>query len=223
MLKDDSLWQRGTLAHIRNLIKKTALPKDPKKNMKISEDFLSNVLTGYVVVAAKEIIRDNGFIHLDVCVLARKIVDQYVSILSAPSCSDSTDQVLTYSTEILILGLLWHNFHDAIKEGDGKRVLLIWKFMLIVFKASNRTNYSKESAILLAQYYCLFSERKAEQLLYSWFVNTHRRGGCNIPCDLHIEHLNRRLKCVHVQSWIKHSAYSCCQVIRCCGCSMSSI
>ena len=68
--------------------------------------------------------------------------------------------------------------------------------MLIVFKASNRTNYSKEAVILLAQYHCLFSERKAEQLLYSQFINTRGCRGCNIPCDLQIEHLNQRLECV---------------------------
>ena len=28
----------------------------------------------------------------------------------------------------------------------------------------------------------------------SRFVNTQGRRGCNVPCDLHIEHLNRRLK-----------------------------
>ena len=27
------------------------------------------------------------------------------------------------------------------------------------------------------------------------FINTHGRQGCNVPCDLHMEHLNRRLKC----------------------------
>ena len=195
MLNNKSLRQRGTLAYIKNLIKKTALPQDPKKNMKVAVDFFLKVLTSYVIVAAKEIIREmNGGTIPDVHTLATEVVDRYVSILCAPSHSDTTDQVLTYSSEILSLGLLWHNFHDAVQEGDGKRVLLVWKFMLIVFKVSRRTNYSKEAAIFLAQYYSLFSKRQAEELLYSRFVNTHGRTGCNIPCDPHIEHLNRRLK-----------------------------
>ena len=38
------------------------------------------------------------------------------------------------------------------------------------------------------------SKREAEQLKWSRFVNTRGRKGCNVSCDLHIEHLNRRLK-----------------------------
>ena len=40
----------------------------------------------------------------------------------------------------------------------------------------------------------MLSEREAEQLKWSRFVNTIGRKGCNISCDLHIEHLNCRLK-----------------------------
>lgn len=73
-------------------------------------------------------------------------------------------------------------------------IILLWKFLLLAFKASGRTNYSKEAAILLLQYHFLLSERKSMQLKYSRFVNTQGRRGCNVPCDLHIEHLNCRLK-----------------------------
>ena len=40
----------------------------------------------------------------------------------------------------------------------------------------------------------LFSKRKANQLMWDRFVNTKGLVGCNIPTDLHMEHLNRRLK-----------------------------
>jgi len=66
-----------------------------------------------------------------------------------------------YTTEVLTLGLLWWEFKDAIKEGNGNRVLCYWKFL---FKAKNHTNYSKEAIILLSQYYCLLSDRQAAQL-----------------------------------------------------------
>ena len=152
------------------------------------------VLTGYIVAAGKEILKDNAV--ASVSELSTMIVEKYVRVLATPSFADHSDKVLTYSSEVITLGLLWHCYHDAVREGDGKRVLLIWKFLLIVYKAANRTNYCKEAAILLAQYYHLFSERKAEQLLFSRFINTQGRQGCNIPCDLHLEHLNRRLKTV---------------------------
>ena len=95
---------------------------------------------------------------------------------------------------MLILGLLWHCYYDAIKEGDGDCVMLIWKYLLLVFKASCRRNYSIEAAIVLLQKQYLLSPRKAAQLTWSRFVNTQGQIGCNLPCDLHMEHLNRRLK-----------------------------
>ena len=92
------------------------------------------------------------------------------------------------------LGLFWYNYLDAIREGDGSRVMNIWKFLLIIFKKSARRNYAKEAAIMLIQYHCLFSERKAAQVRSSRFINTVGRTGCNIACDLFMEHLNRCLK-----------------------------
>jgi len=48
--------------------------------------------------------------------------------------------------------------------------------------------------MLLTQYHCLLSEQKTAQLKWSRFVNTMGTQGCNVPCDLHLEHLNRHLK-----------------------------
>ena len=48
---------------------------------------------------------------------------------------------------------------------------------------------------MLAQTHIL-SERKVTELKWSRTVNTTGRPGCNIPCDLHMEHLNRRLTCM---------------------------
>ena len=40
----------------------------------------------------------------------------------------------------------------------------------------------------------LVSPRQAAEIKWSRIVNTQGRPGCNIPVDLHSEHLNRRLK-----------------------------
>ena len=66
--------------------------------------------------------------------------------------------------------------------------------MLLIFKAANRTNYSKEAITLLVQYQALLSPRQREQLVWSRFVNTKGKPGANKPCDLHTEHLNRTVK-----------------------------
>ena len=55
-------------------------------------------------------------------------------------------------------------------------------------------NHAKEIVILLTQYHCLLSPRQVAQLKWSRCINTRGLPGCNVPCDLHLEHLNRCLK-----------------------------
>ena len=63
-----------------------------------------------------------------------------------------------------------------------------------MFKSSNNFNYAKEALNFLLQYYYVLSERQRAQLLWSRCINTKGLIGANIPCDLFMEHLNRRLK-----------------------------
>lgn len=49
------------------------------------------------------------------------------------------------------LGLLWHGFHDSLKEGDGERIMQYWRFFLPVFKQQGYYNYSKETLNLIIQ------------------------------------------------------------------------
>ena len=53
--------------------------------------------------------------------------------------SSSTDGVLNYANEVMSLGIFYMNFKDAIR-GDGKRVLLCWKYLLSLFRVTNRRN-----------------------------------------------------------------------------------
>ena len=80
--------------------------------------------------------------------------------------------------------------HTLVRESNGERILRVWKLLLVIFKSSNHRNYAKEAVNLLFQYHYVFSERKRAQLLWS------RCAGKNIPCDLYMEHLNRRLNTV---------------------------
>ena len=65
--------------------------------------------------------------------------------------------------------------------------------MLLLFDAPKRRNYTVEALNLLKQSQ-LLSEAHRTQLLWSRTVNTLGRQGCNVPCDLHMEHLNRVFK-----------------------------
>lgn len=103
--------------------------------------------------------------------------------------------MLQYACEVMSLGLLFMNYRDAIKEGDGERVMICWKFMLPIYKATGRKNYAIEAFHAISN--CkLLPPRQAHQLIWSRFVNVHGKGipGNNIPCDLYVEHLNRLCK-----------------------------
>ena len=75
------------------------------------------------------------------------------------------DNVLEYARETLSLGLLLLEFKDAIKEGDGTRVLRCWKYFLIIFWATGHKYYCIEAFIFLMQYYYTLPPRHAEQML----------------------------------------------------------
>ena len=106
---------------------------------------------------------------------------------------DKPDGVFKYAQEVLTYTLLYAELEDAIKEGDGPRVIRCWKFLLLIFKASNRSKYALEAATLLIKLQ-IFPERLQQQMIWSRFVNTSGRRAQNIPCDLHMEHLNHTAK-----------------------------
>ena len=99
-----------------------------------------------------------------------------------------------YAMELLTLGLLWHNFHDSSKEADGDRLVRVWKFNLILFKAARRKNYAIEALNLILQVDHLLSQREAAQVKWCRCINNTNLPGRNIPMDLYLEHLNKRLK-----------------------------
>jgi len=100
---------------------------------------------------------------------------------------------MIYATDLLTMCLVWYGLHDAVRERDSDRIVLYWKLLLPVFQQQGHYNYAKEASLLLAQTLYL-SERKATELKWNRSVNTSGRTGCNIPCDLHMKHLNRNLK-----------------------------
>lgn len=169
--------------------------------MNASEDILELTVTGYVIACAMELLgmsavdkvpssgvikepeelwmkQDNErkSVLMDVASLA---IEQHVDLSTNFSESQSStlpatsDGVFAYSCETLSLGLLFLEFKDAIREGGGDRVLLIWKYFLILFNAAGRKNYAIEALTLLTQYHLILPPQLAEQLKWSRFVNTH--------------------------------------------------
>lgn len=180
---------------LRNLIHRTNVPTTPDKNMNAAEDFLLLMLHAHTVAGAKTIQALNPVESVQD--LAKLILANYTHFprFSSGDLEPNIDKVHLYATELLTLSLMWHCFHDAIREGDGERIIRCWRFFLVLFKSTNHRNYAKEAVNLLVQYYTL-SDRQKAQLLWSRCINTRGYAGTNIPCDLHMEHLNRQLKSV---------------------------
>ncbi len=117
----------------------------------------------------------------------------YVHTSSPAVKSNISDSMQMHSIQLISLGLFYMNFCDAIKEGDGHRVLRTWKYLLPMFITTRRSDYTKEAFLFLSQQ-VLLSSRLSEQMLCSRFVNVKGVRGGNIPADLHNEHLNKLCK-----------------------------
>ena len=188
-----SVADKGTLYQLKVLINRTAVKSVPSKNMKPTEDFLLLILHSFVIAAAEQCQKNS-----DTCqMLSQRVVKRFAKIyLSAEQKSESTpidDMMYNYSTDLLTFCLLWHGFHDATREGDGDRLLRYWKFLTVIFQQEGHYNYAKEGLTLAIQSRVL-SDRKVAELKWSRTVNVSGRRGHNIACDLHMEHLNARLK-----------------------------
>ena len=134
-----------------------SLDDTPKSSTFSEEHFLDvspSERTEIFMSAVKKLLSDNTYEYA----LGRK--------------RDDADHVLVYGKELLSLGMLYFEFADAIREGDGTRLLRCWRYLLLVFKATNKNKYALQAAILLFQYHFLFTDRMKHQLLWSRTVNT---------------------------------------------------
>ncbi len=183
----------GTLYQLRNLINRCNVVKKPKKNVTACEEFFQLVLEVHILSAAMEVfgmtsIEDEPSSPLfppgsagrspqarkDIFLQGiREVVDRFVDVsFPAPTPASNDDHVQSYAREVLSLGLLFLEFTDAIREGDGPRILRCWKFFLPHFTASKRTNYSIKAFTMLMQHQFLFSPRMQHQMLWNRTVNT---------------------------------------------------
>lgn len=111
------------------------------------------------------------------------------------------DPVFNYGCVTLAYGLLLKNLGDAIKEGDGERVIRCWKYFTFIFKSTGVThkNYALAGLRLLASIKGLLTPAQAHELIWNRFVNKHGGVGRCIPRDLRNEHLNKIVK-EHIRS-----------------------
>ncbi|KAL5467435.1 hypothetical protein EMCRGX_G031658 [Ephydatia muelleri] len=202
----------GTLNQLRNVINRRNVSKDPSSNVNASEDFLEAVTSAHIVAAAMEVLGVTKLAELQDSVkqcsthgdqlsaiqaITNTICSEFVKVgIHEPPArrKELNDHIQQYAMETISMGLLFSEFKDAIKEGDGERVLRCWKYFMLLFRGSRHSNYCIEALRLLALYYYILPPRYAAQMLWGRFINTHGQEGCNVSADIHMEHLNRLCK-----------------------------
>lgn len=108
----------------------------------------------------------------------------------------TSDDVFNYNCSLLADCFLFFNFLDAIKEGDGMRLMRQYKYFMLYCKADDphSTKYSLECLYQFFLAYSLLSPRDSERFIWNRFVNNQGKKGTNIPLDEATEHSNNFVK-----------------------------
>lgn len=111
-----------------------------------------------------------------------------------PASFGLTDYKKEHTEARLSFGFLLFDMLDAVKEGDGERMIRLYKVALLIYKAYGHTQYAYSTFLLTVQVNATLSPRVAHDVTWNRFWNNGGGKGKNIPLDLHLEHLNNFLK-----------------------------
>ena len=227
--------EKGTLLQLKNLINRTSVPRDPKNDVNSSEEFFEIVFAAHAISAVMvhfdmDSVNDtiksfpanistcDPNTKQDILLSALKnVISNHVNLSLDGIQLEGKDKVFCYAQHVFTLGLIHAEYQDAIREGDGLRVIRCWRLLLPLFKSANRKNYALEALNLLWQYNVVLSPREKMQLVWSRFVNTKGKPGCNVACDMHMEHMNRACKDILVHLGANISNKSIVRAGRCIG------
>ena len=85
--------------------------------------------------------------------------------------------------------------NDKIHEGDGDRNVINWKYLLWVFKATNKfSKYAVEAVYFLTSVKCMLTHQVSKRVI--WRRGTNKKGkiGVNMQNDLEMEHTIKSIK-----------------------------
>ena len=153
-----SVREHGTLYQLRNILHRTNVSQ-PDKDFNACEDFFVIVIDSHILAAALQVLGMES-IHDQPRVVelqdvvsqskevraaalksaCKKVVDRFISFEFRASSSNSPnlDTLFSYTTRLLSIGCFYIEYCDAIREGDGDRLLRCWKYMLPAFRSSRR-------------------------------------------------------------------------------------
>ena len=125
-------------------------------------------------------------------------VNDFTSSTPNPPQGESKpeDDVFNYNCALLTDGFLFFNFLDAIKEGDGSRIMRQYKYIMLYCKSdgTHSTKYALECLYQFFLVHSILSQRDSERFTWNRSVNNAGKIGTNIPLDEATEHSNNFIK-----------------------------
>lgn len=104
------------------------------------------------------------------------------------------DNVYSYHKAKLCYGFVLADFNDAIREGDGERVISLYKIRLLIYKSHGCIKYAYTTLMLLVKITALLNRSQVFRLKWNRVCNAIGKRGRNIPLDLQFEHDNNFVK-----------------------------
>ncbi|KAL3867568.1 hypothetical protein ACJMK2_040455 [Sinanodonta woodiana] len=104
------------------------------------------------------------------------------------------DNKRNYTILVMWKGLNQQVRRDAIRENDGERMLLHWRFDMLQFFEKHHTKYFIVGHRLLSAVSGAVSPRLQMSLIWNRTVNPHGGHGRNIEMDLQMEFYNKEYK-----------------------------
>ena len=116
-----------------------------------------------------------------------KFVDYHVFHLGVTV----NDKVQNYGLSLIELFIVLMQLNDTIHEGDGDRNVINWKYLLWVFKGSNK--FSKY-AIEAVYFPTSVTHQVPERVIWGRGTNKKGKIGVNMQNDLEMEHYHQEHK-----------------------------
>jgi hypothetical protein len=82
-------------------------------------------------------------------------------------CGEEGDGVYNYGCNVITLGMMVLSSDDAVSEGDGARIVEMYKWWLLIWRRQESTKYSLAGLLLEIQFKCVLSEQKAHRLIWN--------------------------------------------------------
>ena len=151
--------EHGTLYQLRNKLNRANVLKNPKSNFNACDDFIETVVVGHILAAAFNVLEISSMedqpsanvigilspenlwtytseerkaiLHSVSQKIMKKFMNFSFNNFSKPS--NQEDELHNYSCHFLSIRCFYLAYKDAIKEGDGSRVLECWRYLLPLF------------------------------------------------------------------------------------------